>query len=185
MNKKKFILAFIIIIVILGVGFVLRVRKYTTKGYAAKADFPKLSFNYSPGWEVTEDSSLEASFDKIQITKNNYSIHIDQLLLVGGGYCKFNDSPDSPGPDMDLTMVEYSVMDSNIGNLRYFRFPSENGTPTNSYGFCTKDLKRSTTGKDIYMSPDIAYVSLDVPDTQNILIFQEALNIIKSIKKAE
>lgn len=76
-------------------------------------------------------------------------------------------------------------MDSNIGHLRYFRFPSENGTPTNYYGFCMKDQKRSTTGNDIYRPPDVAYVSLDVPDTQNTLLFQEALNIIKSIKKIE
>lgn len=186
MKKNKLILVLITLtIVIIGVGSVLNVKKYTTKGYATKVGFPKLSFNYFSSWKVVEDASLEHNFDKIKITKNNFIISIDQLLLVGGGDCRFNDSPNLPGDNTDLRMVTYKEMDSSIGYLRYFRFPSENGTPTNYYGFCMKDQKRSTTGKNVYRPPDAAYVSLDVPDTQNILIFQEALNIIKNIRKVE
>lgn len=187
---NKIILSLILItlpiaITIVGIKLIFNAKKYTTKGYAKKIGFSKLTFSYPVGWKVTEEASLEKSFDKIQITKNNYSIHIDQLLLVGGGDCKFNDSPNLPGPSMDLSKVEYKEMDSNFGHLRYFRFPSESGSPTNSYSFCMKDQKRSVSNNNFYSPPDIGYISLDVPDTQNILIFQEALNIIRSIKKIE
>ncbi len=158
-------------------------KEYVTKGFLIKADFPKYKFSYPVGWEVSEDTKAYL-FDNVSISKNGYQIHIDQEIRTGAGACYFNDSPTGYelGPGADLQTVTYVEMNSNIGRLRYFRWLSEEGVPENSYGFCAKDEVRSKElGRNVYGVPSVGFLTMDVPSVQDTAIFQEALNIIKSI----
>ena len=161
-------------------------KEYITKGNASKIDFPKLSFNYLSDWMVTEKARPGDSVDNTTVTKNGYIVHINQELVTGPGVCYFKDSPTMSElniPGTDLQTVDYTEIDSSFGHLRYFRFPSvDNGLPTNSYGFCVKDTTNHSVNRDVYIVPALGYVSLDVPSSGNNTIFQEALNVVKSIR---
>ncbi len=163
---------------------------YTTKGDAIKLGFPKVIFNYPAGWTVNEDTNSSDSnkpvLDNVAIVKNNYAIYLSQELVTGAGACYFKDSPtiaELNSPGVDLRTVDYVEIDSNFGHLRYFKWPIQSTATVNSYGFCEKDIKRSVTmGKNVYVVPVVGYLSLNTPTKQDDATFQEALNIVKSMK---
>ncbi|KKQ91585.1 MAG: hypothetical protein UT17_C0005G0023 [Candidatus Woesebacteria bacterium GW2011_GWB1_39_10] len=172
MKKNRLVLVLVILIaVVLGVGQVFREKRYTTKGYATKVGFSKLTFSYHPGWEVTEDASLEKSFDKIKVSKNNYVININQELIAGTGTCKFKDSPLFNGPSRDFTQVKFDELDSNLGEMRYFK-------DVQTYIFCIKSTKEE-------IGYELSDITIQTPPQVNEKIFTEALDVIKSIKKVE
>lgn len=159
MNKNGFApLIIILIIAILGVvGYfvyknvqqasssqstssqTVNTKQYLTKGAASIIDFPKLIFNYPLDWLVNEDANFDTSDDEIKISKGFYLVEISQVGIGGPGGCKFKDSPYIPASDdysVDLTMVDYKEIDSNLGKLRYFLNPLNTDKTKNVYTFC-------------------------------------------------
>ncbi len=161
-------------------------KEFITKGafVNSKADFPKLSFVYPSDWQVKEDANFgdksSLPFEEISITKMLYSVHISQQILAGGGgNCHFKDSlaSDTPqyGPSFDLTMVNYEETDSSFGRIRYFLDPLNTDNIKNIYSFCVRN-------ENEWFSPGIGDVYIKTPPNPDVIIFTEALNIVKSIK---
>lgn len=153
-------------------------KVYTTKGYATKIDFPKLTFNYPSDWVVNEDASPgdeNGIRDNAVVAKEKYGVSIRQELIAGASWCRFKDSPKPIGPYADLTSVRYTEIDSAFGKLRYFLSPLNEDKTKNIYVFCEQE------GNE-YIFPRVGSISIDTPVNQDEAIFQEALTIVKSIK---
>lgn len=169
--KKSYLILILILLVaaLIGIKTISFQKKYTTKGSVSKIDFPKLSFNHPPDWEVNEN------VDEISIAKGEYEVHVDQELITGASVCQFKDSPIPKSPSADLTNTNYQEVGSSLGTLRYFLNPLNNDKTKNSYAFCVKN------GNE-YMFPEIGFISIVSPINRDDIIFQEALDIVRSIK---
>lgn len=155
-------------------------KTYMTKGYATKIGFPRLIFSYPSDWNVNEDTSMNGDkrqYDNIAITRDNYIVTINQELTAGASICQFDDMLESIGPSVDLSDVTYFEINSSLGNTRYFLNPLNEDKTINIYSFCIHE-------DGLYMFPRSGQITIETPVNKNAAIFEQALNIVRSIKPA-
>ena len=157
-------------------------KTFVSKG-ANKIGFPKISFNYNSGWVAKEEDEQVGNgntipFNKLTIVKDDYTIQIDQVLIVGGGACWFKDSPKPGGPAIDLTNVKYKEIKTGFGTARYYLNPEMNSESQDVYNFCSLNEYEFSLSK-------VGYISITTPKKLDAKIFNEAIEIVKSIKRIE
>ena len=89
---------------------------------------------------------------------------------MDGGVCLFDDSSNFEGPSSDYRSLKYTEISSNFGMLRYFVNPNN----SQKYSFCQKS-------NEYYGSLGIGILEINIPTKTDTKIFQEAIDIVKSI----
>lgn len=140
--------------------------------------FPDFSVKHKPDW----GTSVEKTTSKgviVGFLKDGYKITIKQVLITGGGYCLFKDSPpETTGlPALDFREVEYTQIDTPFGKTRIAANEDNEDPLKKTFTVCTAIEDEPT----VFRSPKYGHTTLKIPSDYNEQIYQEAIDIIRNI----
>lgn len=153
-----------------------KVMKTYTSQKLKDIGFSGYTLKHGEDWTVKEERDDSVGTARLTLTKDKYSITIQQGPM-GGAICVYEgDLPE--GPASDKRGKAYTDIKTSFGNLR--RNEESGGIGENGFSFCQESSEEAGTYGSFTTVGAMGYSTPANPDEE---ILSEMDNIIKSIKK--